>query len=100
MTATSAEKPHIALILADNLGWGELGCYGDGVCSKGKLESPMLVHRAKELAQGIDPKEETNILVKNTWALGPIQNMVEEFRQTLKEHPPIPPGAPDPYLPP
>lgn len=24
-------KPNIALILADNLGWGELGCYGGGV---------------------------------------------------------------------
>jgi len=22
--------PHIVLILADNLGWGELGCYGGG----------------------------------------------------------------------
>jgi len=23
-------QPHIVLILADNLGWGELGCYGGG----------------------------------------------------------------------
>jgi arylsulfatase A-like enzyme len=23
-------KPNIVLILADNLGWGELGCYGGG----------------------------------------------------------------------
>ena len=22
------KKPNIVLILADNLGWGELGCYG------------------------------------------------------------------------
>jgi arylsulfatase len=27
----SAAKPNIVLILADNLGWGELGCYGGGV---------------------------------------------------------------------
>ena len=24
-------KPNILLILADNLGWGELGCYGGGI---------------------------------------------------------------------
>ena len=26
----TANKPNIVLILADNLGWGELGCYGGG----------------------------------------------------------------------
>ena len=24
------KRPHIVLVLADNLGWGELGCYGGG----------------------------------------------------------------------
>ena len=24
------QSPHIVLIVADNLGWGELGCYGGG----------------------------------------------------------------------
>ena len=27
---TGSNPPHIVLILADNLGWGELGCYGGG----------------------------------------------------------------------
>ena len=61
--------------------------------SKGKLESPLLFHLIQ------DPKEETNILLENTWALGPIYNMVHEFKESLKQHPPIPPGAPDPYRP-
>ena len=25
-----ARRPNVVLILADNLGWGELGCYGGG----------------------------------------------------------------------
>lgn len=27
---TTTRRPHIVLVLADNLGWGELGCYGGG----------------------------------------------------------------------
>lgn len=29
--STDPNKPNIVLILADNLGWGELGCYGGGM---------------------------------------------------------------------
>jgi arylsulfatase A-like enzyme len=27
---STRKRPHIVLVLADNLGWGELGCYGGG----------------------------------------------------------------------
>ena len=30
MQTTHKKRPHIVLVLADNLGWGELGCYGGG----------------------------------------------------------------------
>src|SRR5262245_23849369 len=29
--AVAAEKPNIVFMLADNLGYGELGCYGGGI---------------------------------------------------------------------
>lgn len=29
--SSDPQKPNIVLILADNLGWGELGCYGGGI---------------------------------------------------------------------
>ena len=31
--AAAEEKPNIVLIVADNLGYGELGCYGGGITS-------------------------------------------------------------------
>ncbi|KAF5972323.1 arylsulfatase A [Fusarium coicis] len=31
LTSKHPSKPNIVLILADNLGWGELGCYGGGI---------------------------------------------------------------------
>ena len=62
--------------------------------SKGKLESPLLFHLIQ------DPKEETNIAVADTWAFGPITQLVNAFKQSLRDYPPIPPGTPDPYNPP
>lgn len=62
--------------------------------SKGKLESPMLFHLVQ------DPKEETNIALANTWAFGPMIEMVEDFNNQVKEFPHVPPGQLDPYIPP
>ncbi len=56
---------------------------------KGKLESPYLFNTTR------DPKEETDVLVFNTWVLGPILRMVQAFNASCKEHPNTPPGEPD-----
>jgi arylsulfatase len=61
---------------------------------RGKLESPLLFHLIQ------DPKEETNIALENTWAFGPVTKMVNEFKKSLEKYPPVPPGGPDPYIPP
>jgi arylsulfatase len=57
---------------------------------KGKLESPYLFNLVR------DPKEETDVLVSNTWVLGPMMRMVKTFRESAEEHPHTKPGAPDP----
>ena len=59
-----------------------------------KLEAPYLFNLIQ------DPKEETNVMVENGWIRSVAMRMVHEFRQSLKDNPPIPPGAPDPYTPP
>lgn len=56
---------------------------------KGKLESPYLFNTTR------DPKEETDVLVFNTWVLGPILRMVQAFNQSCAANPNTPPGKPD-----
>ncbi len=57
---------------------------------KGKLESPYLFNLKQ------DPKEESDILIFNTWVLGPILKMVQAFNQSCFAHPNTPPGKLDP----
>lgn len=48
-----------------------------------------------------DPKEEyPQIALRNTWNAVPAMKIVAETEKSLKEHPPIAPGTPDPYTPP
>jgi arylsulfatase len=57
------------------------------------LESPLLFNLTR------DPKEETDLNTEASWARGPIRRMIHAFQETLKDHPPIPPGAADSYVP-
>jgi arylsulfatase len=48
-----------------------------------------------------DPKEEyPQTALRNTWNAGPALRIVTEFEQSLKTHPPVAPGTPDPFQPP
>ena len=47
-----------------------------------------------------DPQERDNVLFPHTWIPKAALPQLEEHIASLKEHPPIPPGAPDPYEPP
>jgi arylsulfatase A-like enzyme len=47
-----------------------------------------------------DPKEEyPATALRNTWNARPAMKIVVEFEESLKKHPPIQPGTPDPYRP-
>ena len=56
---------------------------------KGKLESPYLFNTTR------DPKEESDVLVHNTWVMGPMLRMMKVFNDSALTHPHTPPGQPD-----
>jgi arylsulfatase len=47
-----------------------------------------------------DPQERDNVLFPHTWVTKAGLPQLEEHLASLKKHPPIPTGAPDPYEPP
>lgn len=57
------------------------------------LETPWIFNLTQ------DPKEETDVGTENSWVRGPMRKMIHAFEQSLKAHPPIPPGAPDGFVP-
>ena len=57
------------------------------------LETPWLFNLTR------DPKEETDVGTAHTWARRPLVLLMRNFQESLKAHPPIPPGAPDDYVP-
>lgn len=57
------------------------------------LETPYLFNLIR------DPKEEMDLNVAEGWVRGPIRKMILQFQESLKAHPPIPPGAPDNFVP-
>lgn len=57
------------------------------------LESPLLFNLLQ------DPKEETDLNTVASWARTPIRRLMQDFQDSLKRHPPIPPGAPDDFAP-
>lgn len=57
------------------------------------LETPWLFNLTR------DPKEETDVATEASWVRTPMRRMIHAFTETLKAHPPIPPGAPDDFRP-
>ncbi|MEN9774474.1 MAG: hypothetical protein RL322_1544 [Pseudomonadota bacterium] len=58
-----------------------------------RLETPYVFNIVQ------DPREETDVNVTQGWVRGPIRKMILDFEQSLKRHPPIPPGAADDWRP-
>jgi arylsulfatase A-like enzyme len=57
------------------------------------LEAPRLFNLTR------DPKEETDVATECSWVRTPLRRLMHEFQESLRRHPPIPPGAPDDYRP-
>jgi arylsulfatase len=46
-----------------------------------------------------DPRERHNVVAMNTWVYVPANKIRDELEASLRREPPIPVGAPDPYVP-
>lgn len=57
------------------------------------LETPWIFNLTQ------DPKEESDVGTEASWVRGPMRKLIHAFEQSLKAHPPIPPGAPDDFIP-
>jgi len=57
------------------------------------LETPYLFNLVQ------DPKEESDVDSIQGWVRGPLRRVILAFQESLKKHPPIPPGAADDYVP-
>jgi len=57
------------------------------------LETPWLFNLTR------DPKEETEVGTECSWVRAPFRRLIDGFQDSLKKNPPIPPGAPDDYVP-
>jgi len=59
-----------------------------------RLETPWIFNLIQ------DPKEESDIGNQDAnWVRGPMLRLIRNFQESLKQHPPIPPGAPDDFVP-
>ncbi|HEV8029564.1 MAG TPA: arylsulfatase [Stellaceae bacterium] len=58
----------------------------------------LLVPRVHDL--DIDPREERDVSIPNTWVLHPAVKIVGAFQVSLQKYPLITMGTPDPYVPP
>ena len=84
---------------ARRTGWQPFYAFYDEQCDWWTPPARLGVPKAFDLIT--DPKEEyPATALRNSWNAGPAMKIVAEFEQSLKRHPPIAPGTPDPYTPP
>jgi hypothetical protein len=120
-TFAQQQKPNILFILADNIGYGDIGVYGGGephgaptpridqfaaeglrltqflvepACtpSRAALMTPPMNGYPKMFNIESDPHEEHDIGEMYNWVLRPLLKVVEEYKMTLLKNP-NPPAA-------
>jgi hypothetical protein len=75
-----------------------------------ELQGPLLPAGDDGLAAGqardtlfnlyTNPREDQDKQITDSWVIGPVLKMVDEFEASTKKHPLIAMGTPDPYVPP
>ena len=64
------------------------------------FDPPQLLPLPKVINLLTDLKEERDVLIYHSWVTNAMMKIRNDFDESLKAHPPIKMGTPDPYTPP
>jgi hypothetical protein len=78
-SAHAQDRPNVVIMLADNVGYGDIGAYGAG-----KVRG-MPTPRIDQIEA--DPREEMNTLFNSAWVIGPYLKVIGDYRKTLEKYP-------------
>ena len=87
----SSIRPNVVLMVGDNVGWGDIGCYG-GESTSGPIVKPQwpLIFDLID-----DPAEEWDMVeqrLEGAWAIAPVARRLGALQQSMTQCPNIKPG--------
>jgi len=78
-----SSRPDVVFVLADNLGYGDIGCFGAG--ERRGMSTPNIDRAVFNIEA--DPREMRSLAIEATWAMRPYAEAIRLYKASLTEHP-------------